>query len=94
MGPCGVLLGLGGVFKPFVMLSAAMSVGCGAVRLGGVLVMFGCSGMFFLWHRLTPYGIYPVFKSDEPRMRAAVLCMNQKFMPPTSKIEEISDSIE
>lgn len=59
MGARGLLVSLRRVFKPFVMLSAAMAVGCGAVRLGGVLMMFGCSEMFFLWHNLLHTGYIP-----------------------------------
>jgi hypothetical protein len=87
MGSCGVLMGLRGVLKPLLMLSAAMTVGCGAVRLGGVVMMFSGSGMFFFCHFLTPYGIYPVSNSDEPRMRVVVLKMKHEFMRPTLKIK-------
>lgn len=47
----GVLLRRVRVLMAFGVVAFAMVFGGGAVRLGGILVMFGCLGMLFLGHK-------------------------------------------
>ena len=76
-------MGSGGMLIPLLMISATVALRCVPVRLGCVLVMFGCSGMFVFWHYLTPIGIYPVFRSDESPVGVDAPALQPGLMRPT-----------
>jgi hypothetical protein len=85
MGPGGMLMGLRGMLKPLLMISPTVTVGCVAVRFRGVLMIFGGLVVFFSWHCFTPFGIYPLSKSDESQMSVVVPHFTPAFMRPTKK---------
>ena len=94
MGLCGVIMGLCGMLKTLLMISASMTFGCVSMELRSVFMTFGGFGVFFFWHCLTPFGIYPLSKSDGERIRLVVPRVKPEFMPPKRRIAIVDDSID
>jgi hypothetical protein len=49
-GILGMLLGITGMFFALGVVAFTVIFGCSAMRLGGILVMFGCLIVFVLSH--------------------------------------------
>lgn len=82
MGAGGLFGCLRGVLKPLLVVSATVTVRCVSVELRSAFMVLSGSIMRFFWHCLTPFGIYPLSKSDESRKGVVFPPLQARFMRP------------